>query len=104
MNELKQISVVAQELEINPKTICYYDEIGLIPEAQRNTNGYRIYTQVEIDRVSFILQSIPGIREVKADHNTQLIEVSLASKEIDQEKLIAELECIGYQVEPVAFP
>ncbi len=54
--------------------------------------------------VIFTLKRIPGIREVKADHNTQLIEVSLASKEIDQEKLIAELEWIGYQVEPVAVP
>ncbi|TET62401.1 copper chaperone [Candidatus Bathyarchaeota archaeon] len=51
--------------------------------------------------VVFTLKRIPGVREVKADHNTQLIEVSLASKEIDQEKLIAELEWIGYHVEPV---
>lgn len=42
---------------INPKTIRYYEEIGLIPEAARTPQGYRVYSQGEIDRVSFILRA-----------------------------------------------
>jgi len=31
MSELRQIGEVANGLDINPKTIRYYEEIGLIP-------------------------------------------------------------------------
>ena len=72
MNNPKQIGLVAQELGLNPKTIRYYENIGLIPEAQRTPNGYRIYTQGEIDRIAFILRaraldfSLDDIREILA--------------------------------------
>ena len=54
VNELKQIGEVARELDINPKTIRYYEEIGLIPRAQRTESGYRVYRQVDVDRIAFI--------------------------------------------------
>ncbi|HLA99288.1 MAG TPA: MerR family DNA-binding protein, partial [Anaerolineales bacterium] len=38
-------------------TIRYYEEIGLIPEAQRNQSGFRVYSQAEIDRLAFILRA-----------------------------------------------
>ena len=57
MAELKQIGGVARELGINPKTIRYYEEIDLIPPAQRTASGYRVYTQAGIDRIAFILRA-----------------------------------------------
>lgn len=57
MIQLKQIGSVARELGINPKTIRYYEEIGLIPPAQRTGTGYRIYSQSDIDRIAFILRA-----------------------------------------------
>ncbi len=72
MTNPKQIGLVAQELGLNPKTIRYYEEIRLIPQAQRTPNGYRIYTQGEIDRIAFILRaraldfSLDDIREILA--------------------------------------
>lgn len=57
MNELKQIGIVAGELDINPKTIRYYEEIELIPKAQRNQAGYRVYSQDDIERLAFILRA-----------------------------------------------
>ncbi|MFQ5433464.1 MAG: MerR family DNA-binding transcriptional regulator, partial [Anaerolineae bacterium] len=57
MTQLKQIGVAAHELGINPKTIRYYEEIGLIPQAQRTETGYRIYAQVDLDRIAFILRA-----------------------------------------------
>lgn len=53
----KQIGEAARHLGINPKTIRYYEEIGLIPEAQRNRSGFRVYSQAEIDRLAFILRA-----------------------------------------------
>jgi DNA-binding transcriptional MerR regulator len=57
MDKLKQIGPVARELGINPKTIRYYEEINLIPQAQRTETGYRLYTQADIDRIAFILRA-----------------------------------------------
>ncbi|MFQ5434023.1 MAG: MerR family transcriptional regulator, partial [Anaerolineae bacterium] len=54
---MKQIGDVAHTLNINPKTIRYYEEIGLIPPAQRSQTGYRIYSQSDIDRLAFILRA-----------------------------------------------
>ena len=49
--------------------------------------------------VQLTLSQLPGVREVKADFKTQDIEVVLASDETDLEKVKAELDWIGYQVE-----
>jgi len=55
--QLVQIGKVAQTLGVNPKTIRYYEEIGVIPEAPRNSAGYRLYDRDDFDRLSFILRA-----------------------------------------------
>jgi DNA-binding transcriptional MerR regulator len=57
MTRHKQIGEVAYELGINPKTIRYYEEIGLIPPAPRTEAGYRMYGQADVDRLAFILRA-----------------------------------------------
>jgi copper chaperone CopZ len=47
--------------------------------------------------VEFTLSHLPGVRVVKADHNTQEIEIALTGEETDLEKIKAELEWIGYE-------
>ncbi len=49
--------------------------------------------------LKFTLENLPGVREVEADHEKQLIEVTLVSDETDLEKVKAELEWIGYEAE-----
>ena len=53
----KQIGMVARELGVNPKTIRYYEEIGLLPAPERSDGGYRVYKQGDIDKISFILRA-----------------------------------------------
>ena len=57
MNEYQQIGEVAGQLNINPKTIRYYERIGLIPEPRRSESGYRLYTPEDVERIAFILRS-----------------------------------------------
>lgn len=49
--------------------------------------------------VKFTLANLPGVKEVEADHKTQLIEVTLISDETDLEEVKAQLDWIGYEVE-----
>jgi DNA-binding transcriptional MerR regulator len=40
---------------ITPRTLRYYDEIGLLSPKRKEFTGYRIYGQVEVDRLQQIL-------------------------------------------------
>ncbi len=70
MTRMIQIGEVARSLGLNPKTIRYYEEIGLLPEPQRTEGGYRVYTQAEVERIDFIRRaralelSLDEVREI----------------------------------------
>lgn len=49
-----RIGEAADQADINPKTIRYYESIGLIPEADRTAGGYRDYATADIERLRFI--------------------------------------------------
>ena len=49
-----QIGEVSALAEIPEKTIRYYEEIGLLPPAQRSPNGYRTYDEADVERLRFI--------------------------------------------------
>ena len=48
------IGAAAEATGIPPKTIRYYESIGLIPPATRAENGYRHYTGFDIETLKFI--------------------------------------------------
>ncbi len=50
-----RIGELARKLELNPKTIRYYEEAGLLPPPARTGSGYRVYTQQDADRLAFVL-------------------------------------------------
>lgn len=39
---------------MNPKTIRYYEELGLLPPAARSESGYRQYDEVDLQRLQFV--------------------------------------------------
>ncbi len=51
--------------------------------------------------VKFTLSQIPGVNEVIADRNTQMVEISLASDDVNPEAMKAALSEIGYQAEVI---
>ncbi len=51
------IGSVARELGLNPKTIRYYEGIGLLQEAGRSSSGYRVYSPEVLNRLKFIKQA-----------------------------------------------
>jgi len=48
------IGQLAKRARLNPKTIRYYEEVGLMPKAARSESGYRLYTEGEITRLQLI--------------------------------------------------
>jgi DNA-binding transcriptional MerR regulator len=50
------IDTVSRQLGITPRTLRYYEEVGLISPTLRSTGGHRLYDQNTIDRVRQILR------------------------------------------------
>ena len=48
------IGTVAERSGVPPKTIRYYESIGLIPSADRQSNGYRSYSDIDMNTLHFI--------------------------------------------------
>jgi DNA-binding transcriptional MerR regulator len=53
MNDWR-IGALARRTGTNVPTIRYYEEIGLLPRAQRHAGGQRIYGEVDLTRLTFI--------------------------------------------------
>jgi DNA-binding transcriptional MerR regulator len=52
-----RIGDVARLVGTTPRTIRYYEEIGLLPEAPaRPSGGHRLYTQVEVERLGEVIR------------------------------------------------
>lgn len=49
-----RIGELAGRLGLNPRTIRYYESIGLLPPPARDDSGYREYGETDIERVAFI--------------------------------------------------
>lgn len=49
-----RIGELADTVGINPKTIRFYEGIGLLPEPQRLPSGYRDYTEDDRQRLVFV--------------------------------------------------
>lgn len=67
-----RIGEIADRLAVNPRTIRYYESVGLIPEPARSTSGYRDYDEEDFNRIQFVKTArrldltLDEIREVLA--------------------------------------
>ncbi len=58
MGEHKTFSVeeVAKKLNVTPRTLHYYEEMGLISPVTRTAGGHRIYDEPVVEKLNRILQ------------------------------------------------
>lgn len=86
--ELVQIGEVAERLGVSPRTIKYYEEIGLVHPEERSPGGFRLYGPADVRRLEAILRikgmgfSLAAIRE--------LLSVRDAAQEATREEVLAE--------------
>lgn len=87
-----QIGEVAEQLGLTPRTLRYYEEIGLLDPPSRMEGGFRLYSASDIDRLESIVQlkRLLGfsLREIK-----QVVEAMESLKLLRQEsKQASDLE------------
>ncbi len=65
-----QIRELSKQAGVPAKTIRYYENIGLLPPANRKPNGYREYEEVDVERLKLVAGarrldfSLEEIREI----------------------------------------
>lgn len=70
-----RIGELAGRLGLNPKTIRYYEDIGLLPEPERSSSGYRDYGEQTAELLTFIRTAqrlglkLDEVREILALRN-----------------------------------
>ena len=73
---LIRVGEVAERLEVSPRTVKYYEELGLVEPEDRSAGGFRLYGSREIERLERILRmksigySLAAIRELLAVRDT----------------------------------
>lgn len=48
------IGELAARVDLNPKTLRYYEEVGLVPRPERSRSGYRLYRDEDERRLRFV--------------------------------------------------
>lgn len=104
MNPLMNIGEAASAAGVSAKMIRHYEQIGLLPVAERSDAGYRLYGEREVSVLRFIRQSrrlgfsVPQVaeliglwsdsqrssREVKAVAQRHLADLEEKRREIEQ--------------------
>lgn len=56
---LMQIGDVAERTGLSLPTVRHYEDVGLLPEAERSPGGFRLYTDAAVERLLLIKQMKP---------------------------------------------
>ncbi len=51
------IGDIAGKFGLNPRTLRYYETIGILPKAGRTESGYRVYGDSAVERLEFVLKA-----------------------------------------------
>ncbi len=103
--EMFFIGELAKQIDINPKTIRYYEEISILPRPKRGTNNYRVYSLDTVNRLSFIRKAqglgftLREIKEVltisdRGNDPCEHVGELLKRRIVDIEKKLMELKSV----------
>jgi DNA-binding transcriptional MerR regulator len=84
-SEKLRIGEVAELTGTTPRTIRYYEEIGLLPEAgEREQGKHRSYSQADVERVRELIR-LRDLLGLSLEQLSQLLEAETARAEIRRE-------------------
>jgi DNA-binding transcriptional MerR regulator len=108
-----RVGEVAEQTGTTPRTIRYYEEIGLLtPNGQRRKGGHRLYTDGDVDRVHEVIR-LRDLLGLSLEQLKTLLEVESVRKHLKEEWagaeaaddrrriLAAALECADIQLQLV---
>lgn len=109
------ISEIAKLVGVNKETIRYYEKLGLVPLAERQNNGYRIYTKRHVEIMEIILlvkdsgftlkeiKDLISIEDETTNSKNDLYKEIILNKIAFLEKKIQDLQSLKKGLEKVVF-
>jgi MerR family transcriptional regulator, repressor of the yfmOP operon len=79
-----RIGELAELTGTTPRTIRYYEEIGLLAGGERSQGKHRCYTEVDVERVKEIVR-LRDLLGLSLEQLSQLVEAEAARAEIRRE-------------------
>lgn len=109
-----KIGEIADLTRVSTKTIRYYEEIGLLPEPERESNGYRYYGAETVRQLQFVhyaqtagltLGEIRQVLEIRSQGRAPCVHVrELLNRHLEQVNLqIAELKTARRELKELAI-
>jgi DNA-binding transcriptional MerR regulator len=74
-----RIGEVAERVGITPRTIRYYEEIGLLPGGERPKGAHRLYDDADVERL-IELTRLRDLLNLSLDELKELVEAELVDK------------------------
>lgn len=107
-----QLGEVSRRLGLNPQTLYFYERIGLISPPQRSEAGYRLFSQSDVERITFITHakslglSLDEIKDILSLKNRQALTCKalherLSKKVQDIEGKIQQLQSLRDELVPL---
>jgi DNA-binding transcriptional MerR regulator len=84
LNRALRIGEVAELTGTTPRTIRYYEEIGLLPDGDRAQGKHRSYTEADVERVSEIIR-LRDLLGLSLEQLSQLLAAESARAELRRE-------------------
>jgi DNA-binding transcriptional MerR regulator len=84
-----RIGEVAELTALTPRTIRYYEEIGLLPGGQRVQGKHRLYTSDDVERIREVVR-LRDLLGISLEQLSKLLEAEAARAELRREFQRAE--------------
>jgi len=79
-----RIGEVAERTGVTPRTIRYYEEIGLLPGGTRPKGSHRLYDDADVDRITELTR-LRDLLNLSLDELKQLLDAEEARAELRQQ-------------------
>lgn len=105
-----RIGEVADQVGVDPPTIRFYEQVGVLPGPARTSSGYRSYEPADVDRLRFVVRArsldlgLEDIREIVALRDGGVAPCGYVHGLLDRQaeivaRRIAELQALAADLE-----
>jgi DNA-binding transcriptional MerR regulator len=98
-----RIGEVAERTGVTPRTIRYYEEIGLLDSSERRKGEHRLYEQADVDRL-LELTRLRDLLNLSLEELKQLVEAEVARSAIQRRFEATESDSERLQLLDAALP
>jgi DNA-binding transcriptional MerR regulator len=98
-----RIGEVAERTGVTPRTIRYYEEIGLLDSSERRKGEHRLYEQADVDRL-LELTRLRDLLNLSLEELKQLVEAEVARSAIRRRFEATESDSERLQLLDAALP